>query len=337
MINNLNEAKNRCDIHWQWDHFNLRGTPKKSCRSPFREDSHASFSVTEDGLGFHDFSTGEHGDPIRFLELVLGVPKKEACKKIIRLAGNETSTWVSKQRPPVNYKKAVTSLTAYNWPLLQKGSTEDIKRLSVLREIGKEGLQLASRLDILWFFNDQYGNRYWSVTDDGRHVRQDRRLDGKDIQLKDGNTTRSRTIGRPSWPVGLANADKPIVLLVEGSPDLLAAFHLIYSESREQDVSAVSMLGAQNSIHTSALKRFEGKRVRIFPDQDRQGLNGAAVWERQLHQAGAEVDVFDFEGYFKTDGKPVKDMNDFLCIDVDCWENDNDVRNPIPEGGSICL
>jgi hypothetical protein len=182
MINKLNEAKNRCNIHWQWDHFSLRGSPKRSCRSPFREDSHASFSVTENGQGFHDFSTGEHGDSIRFLKLVLRITNKEACKKILRLAGNESYPWISKERQPCNYNKAVNGgLKSYDWPLTQKGSTEDIKRLSALRDIGIQGLQLASRLGILWFFNDQYGNRCWSVTDNARHVRQDRKLDGSDI------------------------------------------------------------------------------------------------------------------------------------------------------------
>jgi hypothetical protein len=94
------------------------------------------------------------------------------------------------------------------------------------------------------------------------------------------------------------------------------------------------MLGATNPIHPDGLKRFEGKRVRIFPDYDQKGVDGAAVWEKQLHQMGVAVDVFDFEGLLTTDGQPVKDMNDFLCINIDQFENDSDVRNPIPEGGS---
>ena len=98
-----------------------------------------------------------------------------------------------------------------------------------------------------------------------RYVRQDRTLDGSDVQLKNGCTSRARTIGKPSWPVGLANAgNQPIILLVEGSPDLLAAVHLIYYESRVNDTSAVSMLGANNAIHPIALKHFSGKRVRTF-------------------------------------------------------------------------
>ena len=343
----LKEAKVRCNIHWLWDYFNLPGKPGKSCRSPFREDRYPSLSVSDDGQVFYDFATDEKGDVIRFLELTVGITNKEACKKIVSFAGLDRNIspcpLPSKLvlQSPAKPNKASNEFVSHKWSFLEKGSDEDLEQLSALRDIGIEGLQLASQLNLLWFFTDGHGKRCWTVTDSVRYVRQDRTLDGSDVQLKNGCTSRARTIGKPSWPVGLANAgNQPIILLVEGSPDLLAAVHLIYYESRVNDTSAVSMLGANNAIHPIALKHFSGKRVRLFPDYDQEGVHGATVWENQLCQADVEVDIYDFGGLLKEDGLPVKDMNDFLLVDVDQWETDCEVRvaipppNPESEGGA---
>ena len=39
-------------------------------------------------------------------------------------------------------------------------------------------------------------------------------------------------------------------------------------------------------------------------------------WAAQLASAGADVDAFSFAGLVQTDGKPVKDLNDSLLMDV---------------------
>ena len=62
----INEAKAKLTIPVLWQMFTLAGKPAKSCRSPFREDRHPSFSVSDDGRYFHDFATGEKGDAIDF-------------------------------------------------------------------------------------------------------------------------------------------------------------------------------------------------------------------------------------------------------------------------------
>jgi hypothetical protein len=36
--------------------------------------------------------------------------------------------------------------------------------------------------------------------------------------------------------------------------------------------------------------------------------------------AGARVDGYSFSGFDRSDGKPVKDLNDFALIDPDQWE-----------------
>ena len=134
-----------------------QGYTVKSCRSPFRDDRNPSFSVSDDGQVFNDFATGEKGDVIRFLELAVGITNEEACKEILSLAGLDHSTPYSLQsklvlQPPAKSNKASNEFVSHKWLSLEKGSDEDLEKLSALRDIGIEGLQLASQLGLLWFF-----------------------------------------------------------------------------------------------------------------------------------------------------------------------------------------
>ena len=65
---------------------------------------------------------------------------------------------------------------------------------------------------------------------------------------------------------------------------------------------------------------FKEKRVRIFAHLDRAGLKAEGRWWRQLKEAGATVDGFDFSELVRSDGQPVGDLNDFCLIDADQWE-----------------
>jgi hypothetical protein len=82
----IEEAKARFTIPVLWRMFNLRGEPGKSCRSPFREDCSPSFSVSEDGLRFIDFGTGERGDAISFLAKIRGISNPEAFLELLKMA-----------------------------------------------------------------------------------------------------------------------------------------------------------------------------------------------------------------------------------------------------------
>ena len=39
----------------------------------------------------------------------------------------------------------------------------------------------------------------------------------------------------------------------------------------------------------------------------------------------SKVDGYRFDGLTQSDGKPVKDLNDLLRIDYDCWEQNQAV------------
>lgn len=267
---------------------------------------------------------------------------KEHRKRIRTLIGIDTIPPMKRSViRPAQGRPSEPKFIRHTWKELEIGTENDFRRLSNLREIGVEGLKLAGDRGVLRFFTCQRNGRCWSVTDDRRHIRQDRRLDGEWMLLVRGGKAKSRSIGRPqSWPIGLAAATNfPVILFVEGAPDLLAAHHLIWSEDREGDTAAVMLTGTPQHIHeTLALPMFAGKRVRIFPDADEagQGFNAGSKWEKQLRRAGAHVDAFDLRGLTTLDGRRVKDVNDFLQVDPDIWETDPDVRASIPawKGGA---
>ena len=120
-----------------------------------------------------------------------------------------------------------------------------------------------------------------------------------------------------------------MLIIAEGSSDFLAAYSLIHAEGMEQYVAPVAILGAANSIHDEALEYFHGKYVLTFPDYDQAGISAVARWSKQLRYIAADIRTFSFNGLVRDGGEPVKDLRDFLRVDVEQWERDSDVRFPV--------
>lgn len=58
-----------------------------SCKSPFRQDRNASFSVFDDGRKWKDHATGEYGDIVDFIAKARGISKCDAAHELIAMAG----------------------------------------------------------------------------------------------------------------------------------------------------------------------------------------------------------------------------------------------------------
>ena len=185
--------------------------------------------------------------------------------------------------------------------------------------------------------------RCWLVGDGTGYVMQARRLCGESWPvMRQPKGVKALTIGTAKWPVGAAgrkggmakgeggtsNARRKVAL-VEGGPDLLAAYEFLVREGRVKEVEVVAMLGASVRMRQEALGFFTHARVRIFAHYDKEdpkngrraGWEAAARWEGQLTEAGAEVDVWDFEGLRRmVDGEPVQvgDLNDAAMGDEGC-------------------
>ncbi|MDO9540999.1 MAG: CHC2 zinc finger domain-containing protein [Kiritimatiellia bacterium] len=314
--------------------------PGKICRSPFRKDRKPSFSVFDDGRRWRDFGTGEHGDGIDFLARARGLSNTDAVKEFLRLAG------VGGTRDavhigaiiPCGMKRIESAHKAddHRKPVLpddlRPGGYAELSLLAKLRNFSIEALTLATERGLLWFATIQDGDSRitgWIITDQDRRNAQARRLDGLTWQSLPGHPKAKTLPGsQAAWPIGLNKARSyPCMALVEGGPDLLAAFHFVHCESRQDHVVPVAMLGASLSILDDALPYFTGKRVRIFPHLDVAGQDAAARWEGQLVAAGAEVDCFALTSIRKADGSAVKDLNDLSSIHADDFEDDRALWN----------
>lgn len=327
----LEQAKSAISIFDLWRHFQYAGDPARQnpVRSPFRPDKRASFSITRDGQAFHDFATGDKGDVITFWARATGLPVTDACKSFIEYAGTGRSSLIPITRiispatpQPEQRQKPVL-------PPMQRG---DLKRLQVLaqfRKLSVEGLQLADERDLLHFATLKILSA-WIVTDSERVNAQARRMDGGLWQHLDAKAWTLPGCWA-AWPIGIQEAQSfPVIALVEGAPDLLAAHHFIYAEERERDVAAVAMLGASQRIHESALPLFTGKRVRIFPHLDKAGADAAQRWTAQLESVNADVDCFDLSGIPVASGGRVADLNDLSSMDADAFESDRELWSVLP-------
>ena len=202
----------------------------------------------------------------------------------------------------------------------------EISAIVATRDLSTEAVALAVDRGLL-FCTDWKERRAWIVTDSTRINAQARRLDGerwKEIDAKAWTLPGSFA----SWPIGLREAKAfPGIALVEGGPDLLAAFHFLWLAGRSDSIAPVAILGAQNRILKDALPYFQGKTVRIFEHNDADGTGPVAArrWAAQLKPAGAVVDGFSFAGLTQADGSPVNDLNDFVRIDPHQWDTQRDL------------
>lgn len=333
----LAEGKQRLSIPALWARLSLSGECKKNpCHSPFYErTSKPSFSITADGRLFNDFRTRDAGDAVDFLRRATGLSREAACRKFIELAGggvHESKRPATRQMSAGHPRAAIPRTREKpTLPPFQHGTVADFVRLAQLRNLSVEGLQLASTRGLLWFGN-RLGVDAWIVSDGARVNAQARRMDGGTWGHFDGNP-KAWTLGGSwaGWPIGAEEAKSfPKLALVEGGPDLLAAFHFIHCEGRERDVAPVAMLGASQRIHEDALPLFAGKRVRLFPHLDSAGQDAAARWTRQLELVGATVDGFDFTGLHRADGAPIGDLNDLASICADDFETEREAWAVMP-------
>jgi len=150
----------------------------------------------------------------------------------------------------------------------------------------------------------------WCAIDRTRRVAEFRRLDNALYEISEGRSIKAWSTRGKSWPVGASIiGDKVAVMLVEGGPDMLAAYHFLLRHRMLDRVAVVCMLGAGNRLHAEALPYFKGKRVRIMVDADplkdgvieegmkpkkrsMPGMEAAARWGAQLTEVGAAVETF---------------------------------------------
>lgn len=310
----IHEAKDRLRIPALWRMLNLEGEPDSSCPCPLHLDRRNSFSVWEDGRRFKCHSGCGAGDAPELLRLARNLSERDACREFIRLAGGSISPAPHRAVSP---SPATLKLTPVELDC-SAGTVAERAHLAQIREVGTIAVDLAAARGLL-AFDFHRGSKSWFILDRTRFNAQARQVSGSDYATKNGAAKALTLKGSAAgWPIGIQEAEAfPTIALVEGGPDLLAAFGRIWFEDREADCAPVAILGAGQSIHPEALPLFAGKRVRIFGHHDMNGAGRRAVesWAGQLAKAAANVDAFSFEGLTQADGSPVGDFNDLCRLD----------------------
>jgi CHC2 zinc finger len=283
--------------------------PTKSCRSPFRPDRSPSFSVFDEGRRWHDFAEGKGGDVLDFVMRALGCPFEEAVKYLGGVTDHQQQFSGRVERTPGR------SRPTRHWPSLRKPSQTDLEKIAKTRGLSVQGLELAVSHGLLWVA-PYYGFTSWVVTDSERRAGSFRRMDGR--PWKDGRKALFLQGSESAYPIGLREIiNFPAVLLTEGAPDLLAAFHCIHDAGIEGRVTAASILSASvRQIPDLCLPSFTGKVVRIFAHGDTPGQEAGERWAKQLKAVTARVDVFSFDGFSTADDEAVTDLNELVRLRV---------------------
>lgn len=239
-------------------------------------------------------------------------------------------------RPNPRFNTAPIELTPEqkrtHWPEFRKPSKAELHVIGEMRNLGDDGLRLAVDRGLLWTAIYR-GLPCWLVTDATRRVAQARRMDGQPFVNRDGTVHKAETLAGSiaSLPLGLPeSAPFPNILLVEGGPDMLAGWHFISAESRENDCAVVAMLGSSQRIPESCLPGFANKRIRIFVHSDTAGRQATLRWNRSLKPFASVIDVFTFDGYHKASGEPVADLNDLSSVDADDFEQFRELQSLCP-------
>ena len=316
----LDNAKARLSIPELWHLRGWPGQPGKSCKFPDGTDKRNSASVFKEGQLLHNFRNGKTYDGPAILAEVEGLSPADAARLFIQLAGvraDDPTPLVMVQRlyPEPERKKPDLARLRLSLPT-------DAEKLTLgkLRQISAAAIQEAAERGFLWFCDSREG-RAWMLRDASGWVAVARRMDGKGWECIHGAKARLVKGSRATWPLGLEESlSFPAIALVEGGPDFLAAYHYILEAGVSESVAPVAMLGAGLSLDKEVINFFEGKRVRIFMDDDEAGRLAFARWSGQLASVGCVVDGFNFSGLIRADGEPVNDLNDCTQLSPESGE-----------------
>jgi len=320
------QAKQRLPLPQLMEHMGEGSHAKPSARCPFHEDRRPSFSVFSMGNRWYwkcHAGCGE-GDEVSYIQHRLHLGRGAAMRRFCDMAGTGGSpaphgTPEPRTRPlsppPEKPLARVDLCNVHGFGMGNPATHIALARKRGLPwPLGGHGIMLAGDQGLLRF--GQYathGQQFdcWFTTDKARHCVIARRMDGHALPTGGGGAKAKFLQGsNPAWPIGIIEARQfPVILLVEGGPDGLAASAAIMEEKRWQDAAVVVMASSSPAIHPKALPHFDGKRVRIFADDGHAGEQASQKWQGQLIQAGADVDIFSFANV-----TGVMDLEEFMRL-----------------------
>jgi hypothetical protein len=316
----LDEAKRRVGISAAWRALGLPGEPRRVCCSPFREERHPSFSLSEDRL-WHDHATGEGGDVVSFIRRAIGCEDGEAIKRTLALAGLEHGEPLPaprlSPRPPAPPSVSKRDLLADLKP--REPTVGELAKIQTARRWPFfAGLEIAARRGLLRVAEVRHRGAThpaWILTDNARKSAQARRLDGE-AWPGEGHAFKSKSLRADAeHPPGLEDVtacNRRAVLICEGEPDTLAALTFAWIADAADRVGVLCLTGASKALPSPVLDRLQGRRVRICRQADTAGHRCALAWGETLAASGIACDLASVDGLKRPDGETAKDLADLL-------------------------
>lgn len=285
------EARDKISIDQAWVMLALPGEPKKSCRSPFREERTASFTIFDNGTKWKDHGGDCGGDVIEFVKVATGKDYPEVREWFREVLGKPLPL-------PQPITKAPATKAGIKWPAeLLKGKVATWHAFALNRNLTATAVSLMVEVGVLRFLAID-GVKCFAIMDSTQRAAEIRRIDRKPF----GNTKAFPLSGvDKTWLPGaelLRGASPDVsVLMVEGATDFLTALDLYIRFRREVTRNkrwvVVTLLGAGcKTLDPDCAKLIRGRHVRIVPDADDAGDKMLAHWSPFFRGIECTVDAF---------------------------------------------
>lgn len=176
-----------------------------------------------------------------------------------------------------------------SWPSFSKPTRADIEVIASLRKLPVHAVDLCAKSGFIHMANVG-GHRCFVIGED--RLAQARRLDGQPLPLHDGKTVKAKNLaGSEGAFIGQRwLGELPPILLVEGVIGLLeATAAALLADRTDWTILAATSASARFTRDPALLARIKGRHIRIIPDNDQAGMDGAREWFHSLRDAGATV------------------------------------------------
>jgi hypothetical protein len=265
-------------------------------------------------------STG--GDEITLLQSYFNLTRSAAIRRYEEFCEIRPERPLANLASPYRRVQPLQFLPQPSMPIelpsdLHKGNYDSCAAVAKLRNVPVETILAMNKAGHI-AFAQIHGCDAFVLMDDTHFLAEARRMNGELFPAYGplaARKTHTLKGSRKNWPLGLSEGSGPI-LLVEGSGDFIAAHHFCsFTQRSHTPWTPVALLGAGiKNLHPDSLELFEGRKVRIVPHMDTAGRKAATSWANMLIRLGCNVDGFDLSALTKSDGTPVKDLNDATSL-----------------------
>lgn len=266
--------------------------------SPFRPDQNPSCEVYQDHIV--DRSSDERHDGIDLYAHGKGISQAEAIKELGSLISKHTAAPL----PKAHSKPQDAPSKPFAMPTALPTTPERLQATADSRKLPIQSVEFAAHFLKSLSFAKVCGQDSWLLADRRGTCYEARRIDGKLYQAFQNLQERkchSKGAGVKGFPMGLLPRgytdaviarQNPIILLVEGSADYLAACALVADIPHWAGLP-VAMLGKSANIAPEALPYFREKRVMLFGHPD--ALESLDRWRTQLRPYAQQVEALRFK------------------------------------------